>query len=225
MSVTYRLNQTYIQSKLDKKGASGILVGFNPQLLSYKIINSTGKIINTKHVIFNNQKPIKISNKHNPIELPKIIEVTPPNTSPTQEICKIKDESHSETPEIKSDNSSVCEFLFKCDLPPTLQNQEKLSKMDQYGFFSDKTPKSLEEAMQIPHWEESAAKAFATTADQDVGEEVDNDEITNPLNTVTLFKIKLNSNCILKPTKPKYALKDSVKDTVLITLERMHPLV
>lgn len=54
LSLTYKLNHTDIRSKLDKKGALGILVGFNPQILSYIIITSTGKINNKKHVIFNN---------------------------------------------------------------------------------------------------------------------------------------------------------------------------
>lgn len=48
--------------------------------------------------------------------------------------------------------------------------------------------------MQTPRWRESAEKEFSTIEDQGVWEDAEEDEVTNPLNTVPVFKIKLNSH-------------------------------
>lgn len=48
--------------------------------------------------------------------------------------------------------------------------------------------------MQTPRWRESAEKEFSTIEDQGVWEDAKEDEVTNPLNMVPVFKIKLNSH-------------------------------
>lgn len=113
-SLTYKLNHTNIRSKLDEKGASGVLIGFNPQLLYYKIIN-------TKHVIFNNQKPIKIPNEQeltvSPASSP-IIPTEPASNSPQsdQGVREIKVESDSEASDMESESSSANESSVKRNL-------------------------------------------------------------------------------------------------------------
>lgn len=122
-SLTYKLNQTNIRSKLDEKGASGILIGFNPQLLSYKIINSSGRIIDTKHIIFNDQKPIKILDKHDSSEAFKLPSISSPSKPsnpiqpPAAQDChKIKEEFPSESSETESDNNPADEALVERNL-------------------------------------------------------------------------------------------------------------
>lgn len=55
-------------------------------------------------------------------------------------------------------------------------------------------PKTLEEALKIPEWKKSAENKFNYIEELEVWEEVDDKEVTNPLNTVPVFKIKHNTH-------------------------------
>lgn len=182
-SLTYKLNQTEIHSKLDEKGAPGILIGFHPHLLSYKIINSSGKIVDSKHVIFNNQEPIKI----HPIEpeedkSPQLLIPPPQEVENFQHPLKDEENDSNDKPSASdSEESSDDEVSIENNLRSTLRDRSKLSKPDRYGFLSEKLPKSLKEAMQKPVWKESALKEFKSIEDQDVWEEVEDNKVINPL--------------------------------------------
>lgn len=182
-SLTYKLNQTEIHSKLDEKGAPGILIGFNPQLLSYKIINSSGRIIDSKHVIFNNQQPIKIPSIDIETDDSTPILVQPsqsPEVNQTPQIT-IKEEFSADESELESVKSSDYESVVENTLCPTLRDRSKLSKTERYRYVSEKLPRTLQEAMKIPVWKDSANCEFKSIEGQDVWEEAEDDEVTNLL--------------------------------------------
>lgn len=152
-------------------------------------------MVDSKHVIFNHQKPIKID----PIECDTEL-INPrsniPAQAPTTEVppvTKIKADSITES-DTKSNCSSDSKVLVEYSLRPTLQDHEKILKPDRYSFLSEKLPKLLEEAMKYPEWRKSVTTKFNTIEDQNVWEDANDSKVTNPLNTVPVFKIKTNTH-------------------------------
>lgn len=163
------------------------------------MLKSTGKVVDTKHVIFNTQQPLKIELEtiksdqkdpeptshiyRNPINSQSIDPLPDKFEPPTA----VKDETESET---DSDSDSTLEER----LQPNLHNRRTLAKPNRYGFLADRVPTSLEEAMEIPEWKESALREFSTIEDQGLWEDADKNTVTNPLNTTPVFKITTNAH-------------------------------
>lgn len=160
------------------------------------------KIIDTKHIKFNHQNPTStlcvddtsnckqfthpnVNQAPGSKTLDKIPENTPSNSSPI-----MKEESNVNSLGEPLESDSTVEENLRLDL----RNQEDLLKPDCYGFISKKLPKFLAEAIKIPWWKESALKEFKTIKDQEFWEEVNEKIVTNPLNTVPVFKIKQNAH-------------------------------
>lgn len=202
--LTYWLNDPQIKSKLDEKGDLGVLIGFNPSLLSYRVLTSSGKIINTKHVKFckSNTTILNFQDNASNISLNPTIctdnqnAVTPTN-SPSEDnspretpVNTIKEEVESDS----MDDESADEETVSASLRPSLRNWETLKKPKRFGYLGEKLPSSIEEALTIPVWKASTLKEFQSIEDQGVWEEVDKDEVTNPLKTVPVYKVKENAH-------------------------------
>lgn len=145
-----------------QKGAPGVLIGFNPSLLSYKVLSQSGRIVDTKHVIFNHQKPSTIlieEDQNTPVEsLPPIVkpqETVQNSTTKDDTMVTIKEEVDD-----GSESTSESDSGVENNLRPNLRNWDTISKPQRYGFFSEKIPNSLEEALRLPGWKESAKKEF-----------------------------------------------------------------
>ncbi|KNZ61909.1 hypothetical protein VP01_13390g1, partial [Puccinia sorghi] len=50
--VSYLIQPERLNAKLGAKGLLGTLIGYNDELLSYRILGDDGRIVNTKHLSF-----------------------------------------------------------------------------------------------------------------------------------------------------------------------------
>ena len=203
------LNMTRAKGrKFDAKGIEGCLVGFNPSMLSYKILSQhNNRIIDSKHVRF-------LLNDNSQANLNNMTDTSTFDSSENNHLksdtSDIEPISESQIPQIPSCEDS----LENEDLPEepnpqstrTLRDRSTLKPPDRFGFHHYYEPNTFEKAYQCDdrgNWDLAVKKELQSIEDHNVWEN-HWEQPPNPLNTTWIFKIK--DNCHGGPLKFKARL-------------------
>lgn len=120
--VTFLLPEIKITSKLSPKGEIGSLIGYQPELLSYRILTKDNRIINTKNVSFLDFKPS--TENINSSSVDDLI-VEKPLQPLTKAINSEFQSNHRETIEIKeeeSDENTITTDTYETPAEQSLEN-------------------------------------------------------------------------------------------------------
>lgn len=211
------LNQKRSQGrKFQNKGIEGKLIGFNPSLLSYKILIQRNRIINTKNVQF--------------LKLPDSNTANPPENSSEdvpQDSDSITDDFDTRGPESAEDllqSSPIFEAITspsisedaptnanpdyrKEDQPSRqLRDRASLKPPERLGFHHYYEPRNFEQAVSCAeksHWRNAVDVELNSIENHEVWEECWV-KPPNPLKTTWVLRIK--DNCHNAPLKFKARL-------------------
>lgn len=194
--------------KFHEKGEEGRLIGFEPKLLSYRIVSSNGSIVKTKHVRFLKSTTNSPSQSSLDIEEPEEPSITEVNqeTQPTEKESEeplnseVSDRGENyETPnEQQSDSTEEVEQQLVPQIESTrkLRDRSSIKPPERYGFHHYYEPRTIESALRCCEsnfWADSIDAELDSIERHEVW---DNhyEEPPNPLDTTWVFKIKDNSH-------------------------------